>query len=192
MNTEQLPDVYNLQSIEQIRALADPLRVRIIGALTEEPMTAKQVAVYLDEPPQRTHYHIRELEKAGLLKLVGTREHGGILEKYYRALANGYTVPESLISSMSRDEAAAAMNRLLISSADEFLRVFGHPDKRFAQANCTVNISGAWLTEEEYREVNDRMTELLEPYQHRRRKEGVHEYSFVLLSYRAMEHEDGD
>src|SRR5579859_254252 len=87
MTSEELLEVYNLETIEQMRAIADQLRQRIMQELLQEPRTATQVAEVLGLAPAKVHYHIRELERVGLVNLVFTREKGGILEKYFQPIA---------------------------------------------------------------------------------------------------------
>ena len=65
----------------QIKALSNPERVRILTLLIERPGTAKQVADWVEGTRGRVHYHIKELEKAGLVELVAKVEKGGAAEK---------------------------------------------------------------------------------------------------------------
>jgi leucyl aminopeptidase (aminopeptidase T) len=74
----------------QIKALANPERVRILTLLVERSGTAKQVADWIGGTRGRVHYHIKELEKAGLVSIVRTVEAGGVTEKYYRAVARNF------------------------------------------------------------------------------------------------------
>jgi DNA-binding transcriptional ArsR family regulator len=74
----------------QIKALANPERVRILTLLVERSGTAKQVADWIEGTRGRVHYHIKELEKAGLVEKVRTVEAGGVVEKYYRAVARNF------------------------------------------------------------------------------------------------------
>lgn len=76
----------------QIKALANPERVRILTLLVERSGTAKQVADWVGGTRGRVHYHIKELEKAGLVEKVRTVESGGVVEKYYRAVARNFYV----------------------------------------------------------------------------------------------------
>ena len=55
-------------------------------------MTVTQLGDILGIAPARVHYHVRELEKVGLLCPVETREKGGILEKYYQPVAKNISV----------------------------------------------------------------------------------------------------
>ncbi len=63
-------EFYEIESIEQLRAIADMLRLRIFEILQQKPMTVTQLGEELGEAPAKVHYHVRELEKLGLLRLV--------------------------------------------------------------------------------------------------------------------------
>ena len=107
-----MQESYEIENIEQLRAIADMLRVRIIDLLLKQPMTVTQIGDELGEAPAKIHYHVRELEKAGLVRLVETREKGGILEKYYQPIAREFSVEKSLLSAPP-DEALSATSNFL-------------------------------------------------------------------------------
>src|SRR5579875_2308990 len=94
---------YEIETLEQLRAIADMLRLRIVDLLYERPMTVTQLAERLGIAPAKVHYHVRELEKVGLLRLVETREKGGILEKYYQPVARDIAVEKQLLSAPPAD-----------------------------------------------------------------------------------------
>lgn len=74
----------------QIKAFADPLRVRVIHILSDRPATNQQLAAALGESGARVLHHVRALLDAGLIRLVEERVSGGNVEKYYRATARLY------------------------------------------------------------------------------------------------------
>src|SRR6516162_2747016 len=114
---------YEIENIEQLRAVADMLRLRIFEVLQQRPMTVTQWGEELGEAPAKVHYHVRELEKVGLLRLVETREKGGILEKYYQPIAREISVEKSLLSAPP-DEALAMTGALLNQMKDGFQGAF--------------------------------------------------------------------
>src|SRR5215475_958756 len=94
-----MKDIHKLGDLDQVRALADPLRLRIVEAFSEKPMTTKQVAALLGEKPTRLYHHVETLERAGLIRLVETRRNRGTVEKYYRAVAEGFMVDRKLLET---------------------------------------------------------------------------------------------
>ncbi|HEX7190378.1 MAG TPA: helix-turn-helix domain-containing protein [Thermoanaerobaculia bacterium] len=73
--------------LDQVRALAHPLRLRLLELFARQPRTAKQAAEVLGEPPTRLYHHVSALERAGLIRLRETRQNRGTTEKYYEAIA---------------------------------------------------------------------------------------------------------
>jgi DNA-binding transcriptional ArsR family regulator len=94
------PSVYRVTQIEQVKALADPLRQRILGWLAKQARTTKQVAQLLGENPTKLYHHVDLLERAGLIHLVETRPNRGTVEKYYRAAAGRFAIARSVFSHM--------------------------------------------------------------------------------------------
>lgn len=72
-------------NVAELRALAHPLRLRILELFAESPRTTKQVAALLDQPPTRLYHHVNALERAGLVQLRETRPNRGTIEKWYGA-----------------------------------------------------------------------------------------------------------
>ena len=75
--------------VAEIRALAHPLRLRLMELFAETPRTTKQAADLLGEPPTRLYHHVAALERAGLLHLKETRRNRGTTEKWYEATNSG-------------------------------------------------------------------------------------------------------
>jgi DNA-binding transcriptional ArsR family regulator len=66
------------------RALADPLRIRIVEALWETPRSAREVAECLELPADRLYYHLAQLEQAGLVEVAEYRRLArGKVERVY-------------------------------------------------------------------------------------------------------------
>ena len=63
-----------------------PLRRRILEEL-DDPASAAAVAARLDVPRQKVNYHLRALERDGLVELVDERPRRGFVERRLRAVA---------------------------------------------------------------------------------------------------------
>jgi DNA-binding transcriptional ArsR family regulator len=72
---------------EKVRLALSPIRRRLLELL-REPASATRLAAALDLPRQRVNYHLRELEKAGLVELVEERQRRGFTERILRASAS--------------------------------------------------------------------------------------------------------
>ena len=70
-----------------LKAVAHPVRVRILAMLDEGPASPKQLADRLGASLGVVAYHVRTLHELDLLKLVGTRQRRGATEHMYAAVA---------------------------------------------------------------------------------------------------------
>ncbi|MDQ2092494.1 winged helix-turn-helix domain-containing protein [Rhodalgimonas zhirmunskyi] len=103
---DDIPKVYYLNSAEQLKALAEPLRYRMC-MLLNKPMTCAGLARRLKIARPKAHYHLKKLQSVDLVKPYSEEMFNGILEKYYviagRVLdfsqlvpKTGATVPEDV------------------------------------------------------------------------------------------------
>ena len=90
--------VYKITSLEQIKVVADPLRLRILECFSREEQTTKQVAQKIGEKPTRLYHHVELLERVGLIRRTRTRQNRGTLEKYYLAVARCFEAGPGLFS----------------------------------------------------------------------------------------------
>jgi DNA-binding transcriptional ArsR family regulator len=75
------------RAVADLRALAHPLRLRMMELFAESPKTTKQVADILGQPPTRLYHHVAALERSGLLVLKEKRKNRGTVEKWYVGVA---------------------------------------------------------------------------------------------------------
>ena len=94
MNQPRVLDV--IRHPEPAASLLDPTRQQLLANL-REPDSATGLARRLRLPRQRINYHLRELERAGLVELVEERRKGNCLERVVRATARAFMIsPEAL------------------------------------------------------------------------------------------------
>lgn len=67
------------------RALAHPVRARLLTELRRGPRSPSQLAEIVGESIGTTSYHVRMLCDAGLAKLVGTQPKRGAIQHFYVA-----------------------------------------------------------------------------------------------------------
>lgn len=174
---------YEIENIEQLRAVADVLRLRIIDILREQPMTVTQLGEKLGMAPAKVHYHVRELERVGLLKLVETREKGGILEKYYQPIARVIGVERTLLSAPP-DESIATLGALLSQVRENFLSAFQQVmERREENPMLSLGFTRLYLTPDELKSVLKHIEELAKPFEQPRGVEGEREVVASLLVY---------
>ncbi len=182
---DDIPETYAIESIEQVRAMADELRIRIVDQLTLQPMTVTQVGEALGIAPNKAHYHVRELERVGLVRLVETREKGGILEKYYRAVAKNFQVPDELLNTSSPDELIAAVNEFIQVVNAGLLAAMRREMQQGTHGEEVIGMSTAafWATNEEAKALDRQINALFEPYLKQRGVAGERERRIAHYSY---------
>jgi DNA-binding transcriptional ArsR family regulator len=84
-----------LCSPAQARALLQPLRVELLRLLAE-PRGIRELAEALGITPQKTHYHVKALEAAGLVSRVSERRVRALTEAVYQAAESFGPSPELL------------------------------------------------------------------------------------------------
>ena len=76
-------DVLVVREPEQLKALGDELRGRIVVMLRERAQSVSELAAKLEMPKGTVAHHVKVLESAGLLKVVRTRRVRALTESYY-------------------------------------------------------------------------------------------------------------
>lgn len=87
-------------------ALMDPTRRRIVTAL-QSPGSAASIAARLRLSRQLVNYHVRALERAGLVEEVGRRQRRGLQERLVRATAAAYLISPQTLGTLGDTDAAA-------------------------------------------------------------------------------------
>ncbi len=106
---------FEVNDLEQLRVLSDPLRMRILHTLHAQPLTVKQVADRLEMTPTKLYYHVGELERIGVVKVVETRVKSGIIEKYYQLTADIIKVSRDLFKLTHQEDGRSMYAELLAS-----------------------------------------------------------------------------
>jgi DNA-binding transcriptional ArsR family regulator len=175
---------YEIHTIEQLRAVADVLRIQIIDSLIDQPMTVTQLGDLLGLAPAKIHYHVRELEKVGLLQLVETREKGGILEKYYQPIARDFSFARDLVMSASSDDSLAATSAYIDEVKLGFQQAFrASLERKDEQPFLLLGSGRLYVTAEEHKEMAKKIAELFKPYEKRRGIEGEQLATYTLIGY---------
>jgi DNA-binding transcriptional ArsR family regulator len=68
-----------------VKALAHPLRIRILAILEDRVASPSEIAEQLDAPLGNVSYHVRQLAELGLISLVRETPVRGTLEHHYKA-----------------------------------------------------------------------------------------------------------
>jgi DNA-binding transcriptional ArsR family regulator len=80
----------------------DPVRARLLAELAE-PGSATTLAQKIGLPRQKVNYHLRALERHGLVELVAERRKGNCTERMMRATASSYVISPSVLGDVEPD-----------------------------------------------------------------------------------------
>jgi DNA-binding transcriptional ArsR family regulator len=133
------PELERLVSdVETLKALSDPLRLRMLETMVARPDTAwsvKELATALDVPQTRLYHHVELLLERDLIGLASQRVVSGIIESRYRIRALSFRLDRRFLSNdpslheagrellhtvfdSARDEVAAALHAWLVAHPD--------------------------------------------------------------------------
>lgn len=88
-------DVLVVSQPEQLRALGDDLRSRIVVLLREQARSTTDLAAELGLPKGTVGHHLKVLERAGLIRVVRTRKVRAVTEKFYGRVARLFVIKSS-------------------------------------------------------------------------------------------------
>ncbi|MFI6910036.1 ArsR/SmtB family transcription factor [Nonomuraea sp. NPDC050394] len=82
----------------------DPMRSRLLAELAQ-PASAAMLAARVGLPRQKVNYHLRTLERHGLVELVEERRKGNATERLLRATAASYVISPVALAAVQPDPA---------------------------------------------------------------------------------------
>lgn len=132
-------DTMYLDTPAQIKALAHPMRLRIVEALGQDCRTNQQLAAALGEPASKTHFHVLELHRAGLINIAAQTPKGGVLEKYYRAAARRFQLGPKLSRQGNARIIEATLDAARAAFADAPAAAQAKADVHVVQERTTVD-----------------------------------------------------
>lgn len=173
-----------LTTLEEIKVISDPFRFRILVLFNEgdSSLTVKQMAVKLKEIPSKVHYHVKELERIGVLEIVETKEKGGVLEKFYLPTAEVFRMEKSIaaLDSSEYHKAKESIFNLMHQDFIDYSKTVNTGEKYKEQLNYgLVN-----LTDEEVDQLGSMITEFLKNKDVRK---GTKPYMFGYALFQKLE-----
>jgi DNA-binding transcriptional ArsR family regulator len=95
-------DVAVIEDAAAAEATLDPLRAQLLARLAE-PGSASSLAAQVGQPRQKVNYHLRELERHGLIELVEERRKGNMTERVLQATASSYVISPVALAAVAPD-----------------------------------------------------------------------------------------
>lgn len=83
----------------------DPMRSRLLAELAGGPASAAMLAGRVGLPRQKVNYHLKALERHGLVELAGERRKGNVTERLMRATAASYVISPLALAAVQPDPA---------------------------------------------------------------------------------------
>ncbi|MFE4080051.1 ArsR/SmtB family transcription factor [Paenarthrobacter sp. YIM B13468] len=95
-------DIEVIEDAAAAEASLDPIRTRILQELAV-PGSATQLAAKVGLPRQKVNYHLKALERHGLVELVEERRKGNVTERVLQATAASYLISPVALASVAPD-----------------------------------------------------------------------------------------
>ncbi|HEY3164126.1 MAG TPA: helix-turn-helix domain-containing protein [Candidatus Limnocylindrales bacterium] len=95
-------DITVIESPAAAEASLDPIRSRLLAELAT-PGSASTLAVKIGLPRQQLNYHLRTLERHGLVELVEERRKGNMTERLLQATAASYVISPVALAAVQPD-----------------------------------------------------------------------------------------
>ncbi|MDQ1662062.1 MAG: hypothetical protein QOJ68_2042 [Blastococcus sp.] len=177
-----------LTDARQMRAVAHPTRLALIGLLRREgPLTATQAGARLGESSGSMSFHLRQLAKYGLVEETG---EGTGRRKPWRATAR-FTSWSATPEDPDLAEATTQFSRVIAARYAALTEAWIQQQVQESDAWKTASQFGdtfLWLTPEELTRLGEKVTALLEPYDarltdERERPEGSRLVSWLNLAF---------
>ena len=118
----------------------DPVRARLLSELTR-PASATALADRVGLARQKVNYHLRELERHGLVELVEERRKGNMTERLLQATAASYVISPAALAQVAPDPGLSPDRlsaRWLLALAARLVRDVGALVSGAARANKPV------------------------------------------------------
>jgi len=162
-----MKDVLVVDDLAQLKALSNSYRIQIIHAFENKPATAKQISEKLGEPHSKVNYHLKTLEKVGIVRLVCEKPKYGVIEKYYEPVAKTFVLDSK--SMQSDEKMAQTMDKAILSLFDRVAKDFhlASESKKFnANKDSTIGQyinynSEYYLTKEEALQLHNDISTFL-------------------------------
>jgi DNA-binding transcriptional ArsR family regulator len=92
---QPIPETFVVTEPEQAAALLHPIRSEIISLL-KVPQSATELSKKMNDSAQKVNYHLKALEKVGLVIRAGTRNVRNLVEVLYKSAGKTFLLSDSL------------------------------------------------------------------------------------------------
>src|SRR5258708_3400988 len=103
---EGVLDIAVIENAAAAEVALDPIRARLLAELVE-PRSATMLGLRFGLPRQKVNYHLKALERHGLVELVEERRKGNVNERLVRATAASYVISPLALAAVEPDPSRA-------------------------------------------------------------------------------------
>ena len=174
-----------LTTLEEVKAISDPFRYRIIIMLIDmnEPASVRQIADRMNEMPSKIYYHIKKLESVGIIQTVDNKQIKGNETKYYELLARKFEIRCSKeIDEPYKIMHLALEQRMISNFYDNSKEVFlNSMNKDLQGAGGTIMNKNIYLTEEDVDEIIELMKDFFKNHKEEDSKKLKYHSFFTII-----------
>ena len=202
MEGAPLHDVAVIEDPAAAEASLDPIRARLLAELAE-PGSASTLAGRVGLARQKVNYHLRALERHGLVELVEERRKGNVTERMLRATAASYVISPVALAAVAPDPSRSPDRlsaRWLLALAARLVRDVGALITGAAQArkrvatfamDCEVRFASAADRAAFAEELSSAVTALISKY-HDETAEGGRDHRVIVAIHPSVTNHQSD
>lgn len=186
---DQGEDQVELTDAHAIRALAHPARLVVVNALYDQDqrLTATQAAAIAGTTPSAMSYHLRELEKFGIIKRSADTDDGR--EHPWVRAARSLNIKPGGVASTAASTATKAV--LALDAQHRLDQLLGAMDRAIEAADESLDGVVSYthtalrVTREEATALLKSLSELLEPWRVEERRDAPSDAGIISLTLTA-------
>lgn len=178
------PSAFRIRTLPQIRALRSPLRQEIIDALSAAgPRTIAEIAALLDRRPDGLYFHMRLLEKTGLVIQAESKRDGRHVATVYDLPGRPMTLKYESEDPANLRAIANVLDGVLRLSKRDFSRCLGKPwaVTEGPKRNTWGGRTRGWLTPAEAEKINKHLSAISEIVRAGRPRAGARPHALTCV-----------
>ncbi|MEO8451601.1 MAG: helix-turn-helix domain-containing protein [Gemmatimonadota bacterium] len=184
-----MEEKFVIKRLDQLRAISDSLRWRLVEALAAKELTIAGLAKQLREPASKLYHHMDILLEAGLIRVVRREQKRGAEERSFRAAAKDFTVDDAVFSfepgEAGAEELIDAVSAALTGVADDLAKAVraGAVDLRRDGRKVFIETQDLGLTEQEFIELCGKLDRWIDEGKSRSRPGRKSRYRFGVAFF---------
>jgi DNA-binding transcriptional ArsR family regulator len=172
---------FKISHLEQLRLLADPLKLKLLQAFAEGPKTTREIAEALGENLTRLYRHVDALLDAGLIEIVKEEPKRGTVERTFRAIAYRFEVDRELLGG--NEQGDETIRNLVRAGEDEIVQGFENAGDDDEPILMRLRIKGSAAQLEELRRLLQIWVETAQAFDDEETGDAASEEAGALIAF---------